>query len=515
MSGKKRLLMVLLVLLVFASTIGGLLWHQDHYIMIGFQFYRKDLTYLDLRGQDITLGHYQKLSRRLPDCEINWDVPLSGGAFGKDSPEITISVLSSQDVERMDYLPKLQVVHAEGCTDYDNLRALQQRRPELTVRYTVRLGQENYAQSVSRIDVKNLTEEELPNLENLPELESVVCSGGQESDISALRSYCRDKGLAFAISIGGRLIPEDTVSLTASQTDGAELNLLAFLPNLQQLHLDDPQAPAEQLAAFRRSRPEVEMTWEKEVCGILCTSRDTELDLSQAGFESLDQIEADMAYFPTMDTVFLGKQAFDNETLAAFRDRVREDYKVVWIVELGKKLTARTDDTTFMPVREHVYYFNDEEAYNLRYCEDMVCMDIGHMSITKLDFLEFMPDLEYLVLAHTQVQYIEPIRHCQKLKFLELDWAPLKDLTPLKECKALEDLNLGNTYASFDPIGEMTWLKNLWMIGCSRGPAYRMTNALTNTRVMISGSATVANGWRDLDNYYKMRDLLGMHYMSW
>ena len=44
---------------------------------------------------------------------------------------------------------------------------------------------------------------------------------------------------------------------------------------------------------------------------------------------------------------------------------------------------------------------------------------------------------------------------------------------------------------------------------------YRMTQALPNTRVMVTGAATVANGWRELDNYYKMRDLLGMYYMSW
>jgi beta-lactam-binding protein with PASTA domain len=36
-----------------------------------------------------------------------------------------------------------------------------------------------------------------------------------------------------------------------------------------------------------------------------------------------------------------------------------------------------------------------------------------------------------------------------------------------------------------------------------------------NTKVMVTGAATVANGWRDLENYYAMRDLLGMHYMSW
>ena len=124
----------------------------------------------------------------------------------------------------------------------------------------------------------------------------------------------------------------------------------------------------------------------------------------------------------------------DNEALAAHRDQVREWYKLVWTVSCGNKLKTRTDATTFMPVREYVYYFNDEEAYNLRYCEDMVCIDIGHMSIHNIDFVEFMPNLEYLILAHTQINYIEPIRHCKKLKFLEMDWSPIRDLTPLKEC---------------------------------------------------------------------------------
>ena len=136
-------------------------------------------------------------------------------------------------------------------------------------------------------------------------------------------------------------------------------------------------------------------------------------------------------------------------------------------------------------------------------------------SSVNIDFVEFMPNLEYLILAHTQLQYIEPIRHCKKLKFLELDWSPIRDLSPLKECTALEDLNLGNTFCDVTPILEMTWLKNLWMIGCSSRAKYEMTQALPDTKIMITGEATVANGWRDLENYYEMRDLLGMHYMSW
>jgi hypothetical protein len=61
----------------------------------------------------------------------------------------------------------------------------------------------------------------------------------------------------------------------------------------------------------------------------------------------------------------------------------------------------------------------------------------------------------------------------------------------------------------------MTWLKNLWMIDCSSRARYEMSQALPDTNIMLYGAATVANGWRNLDNYYKMRDLLGMHYMSW
>lgn len=515
MSGKKKVLMVLIILLLFAAVAAGLVWHMTHYVMVDFKFYPKDARRLDLRGQEISVRHYQKLVRRLPGCDVRWDVPLSGGTYPDDSVEITITALTDSDVEGMDYLTELEAVQAEGCTDYVQLLALQDRRPELEVSYSVELGGETYAHSVSKIDLRDIAPEEISLLQNLRSLETVICSGGEAETVARLQEYCHDSGLEFGVSVGGKAIMDTAKKVTAKATSDEELKLLQFLTDMKQLHLDEPKASAESILQLREKRPDVKLSWEKKVCGVSVSTEDAEIDLSEAKIRSLDQVERDMAYFPDAETVYLGEPDIENEKLADFRDRVRDRYKVVWTVELGKKLKARTDDTTFMPTRERVYYFNDEEAYNLRYCEDMVCIDIGHMSIHNIDFVEYMPNLEYLILAHTQVQYIEPIRSCKKLKFLELDWSPIKDLSPLVECTALEDLNLGNTYADFEPIGKMTWLKNLWMIGCSSGPKYRMTQALTDTKVMVSGSATVANGWRDLDNYYKMRDLLGMPYMSW
>ena len=515
MSGKKKVLMVLIILLLFTAVAAGLVWHMTHYVMVDFQFYPRDARTLDLRGEEITIRHYEKILRRIPGCAVRWDVPFQDRAYPDDTTEITITSLTEADVMVLDYLTELETVQAEECTDYFQLLELQERRPEVEIHYQVRLGGKEYSRDAENVDVKGLTAEEIPLLRCLTQLKTVTCSGGDTGAVAQLQEYCHNNSLNFYISVAGKPIAEDVVNVTTGSITDEELNLLQFLPNMSQLHMVKPEASAERLVQLREAYPEVAVSWEQEIYGKVCSTLDAEIDLSDAKITNLDQVDQAMAYFPDAQTVFLGECGIDNETLAAHRDSVREKYKLVWTVKCGDKLKARTDDTTFMPVREKVYYFNDEEAYNLRYCEDMVCIDIGHMSIHNIEFVEYMPNLEYLILAHTQLQYIEPIKHCKKLKFLELDWSPIKDLSPLVGCTALEDVNLGNIYADFEPIGTMTWLKNLWMIGCSRGPAYRMTQALTETKVMISGEATVANGWRDLPNYYAMRDLLGMEYMSW
>ena len=89
--------------------------------------------------------------------------------------------------------------------------------------------------------------------------------------------------------------------------------------------------------------------------------------------------------------------------------------------------------------------------------------------------------------------------------------AALQDFSPLVGCTSLEDLNIGLTYPSVEPLMQMTWLKNLWMV--DRGGAYQLSQALPDTKIVASADVTVGAGWRNLPNYYKMRDMLGMEYM--
>ena len=204
----------------------------------------------------------------------------------------------------------------------------------------------------------------------------------------------------------------------------------------------------------------------------------------------------------------------ENEDMAAYRDRVRDQYKVVWTVRLGPSIALRTDKDNFMPNHFGVGQLFNDYAYNLRYCEDMVCLDVGHMTLTDISFVTYMPKLKYLILAWTEVQYIEPIRSCKNLIWLELDNSCIRDYSPLVDCTALQDLNIGKTYCDITPILEMKWLKNLYMIFCSGGSAWQASQALPDTHVVASGDATVGGGWRRLPNYYDMRDCLNMYYMN-
>jgi hypothetical protein len=186
---------------------------------------------------------------------------------------------------------------------------------------------------------------------------------------------------------------------------------------------------------------------------------------------------------------------------------------VVWSVRCGE-LATRTDATFFMPVKYHVYYFFTEDAYNLKFCEDMVAVDIGHMLVDDISFVKYMPNLKYLVAAFSNLSDISPLQYCKNLVFLELECTSIRDLSPLVHCTALEDLNLSMVYADPSPLYSMVWLKHVWYNFCA-SYAFALKFMLPDLYVQTGGDATVSDGWRNLPNYFAMRDALKMYYMEW
>lgn len=450
---KKRIIALAAVLGILAAL--GAAHYRNSRITIDGITYDRDAEVLDLRGTGIPAEHYEAVRKALPDCEILWDVPFQGSFYPEDTTELTISHLSDGDLAALAYFPSLTHVDARDCRDYDRLLALRAQMPSCDVEYQVTLGQESY--------------------------------------------------------------PENTVSLTFSQADGDELlEKLQYLPDLESVHFIQPDMPAETLLTLREKYPKVSFTWEKDIFGETYQDDVTELDFSGRMLEGVEELEAVLAYFPSLEKVDLCGCGIDNETMAAYRDRVREQYKVVWSVEVGK-LTVRTDDTTFMPTK-YKRFVTEGQLANLVYCEDMIVVDVGHKPIENLDWLYGMPHLQFLILADTRVSDITPIGSLKELIYLELFKSPaIHDYSPLTGCTALQDVNVAYTNGDAAVFAQMPWLKHLWVNCTNITPEARqlLTDTLTDTVIEFDSGWHMGNGWRDLDNYYIMRDLLEMPYYDW
>lgn len=512
MNGKKKLAVFALLFVLLAAVAVGLVWHMNHYVMVDFRFYSRDTQVLDLRGEAVSISRYEKLHRQLPGCRILWNVPFQQEQYPNDTRELTVTVLSEEDVTRLAYFPELQTLDARQCGDYAQLMKVMKLYPQLQLNYQIPINGQLYAQDTQTLQLDNISGEDLALLPVLPQLQAVALTGMEDRGAAvALREYCRENGITFCVVLGEENYSEEVTQITVKQITDEQLQLLELLPGLSKIHMVEPAASAQNLMALRQSRSDLTVTWEKDICGLTCTDSTVDVDLSQMQIPSVEAVEQGLEYLPNVKSVFLGLCGLDNEEIAAYRERSREKYKVVWTVDLSGKMQVRTDITNFMPSRDGWGYVRDHEIDNIRYCEDLICIDIGHMGVKDVSFLETLVNLEYLILAHTEVQYVDAIVNCKKLKYLELDWSCIRDVSPLVELTALEDLNLGMTWPDITPILQMTWLKNLYIIkGNTRA---NFAEALPNTRVVATGEYTVSNGWRNLPNYYAMRDILGMYYM--
>ena len=463
---KKTLIGICVALILMLGTMGAILGYhvkyQNEHIFVEDAVYEKSLTSLDLRGTGVSLEHYEAVRQQLPDCRIRFDLPFQGEYYPDDTAELTITSLTEEDIDLLEYLPQLKTVHAEDCEDYDVLMMLRERRPEIKVLYTVSIGGKDYPQNT------------------------------------------------------------DELFLESEQLDLQELSAaVEYLPKLQTIHFDHPTVPSEALISLRESWPDIDITWEMDAFGTTYRSDVTEIDLTGMQFASLDEVEEALAYFPDLEKVILSecgpepKTWFDNETMAEFREKMRPQYKVVWTVKINN-MRVRTDETYFMP-NKYGEAVSNYQVQNLRYCEDMLCIDLGHQPIVDLSFLEGTPHLKYFICIDSPLIYIDPIRNCKELIYCELFWTVVSDYSPLLECTSLQDLNVCRTKGDPMFFKDMPWLKNLWITGYWMKPSDKeeLSAALPDTFIKFSDNMMAGNGWRDLQNYFDMRDLLGMPYNRW
>lgn len=509
---------IVLVLAIIAAIGVGVFLGYTHLICYNGHFYPREAKALDLREETLTAADYHALSEELPQCYILWSIPFQGGSLSSDAESLTLTSLTDSDVAQLDYATNLQRVDGTGCTDYAQLVQLQKRHPGARVLYQMTISGVECDQDTTELTLEGLTQDDAQLLHYLPNLTQVSVSGCQDyALLTQLQSNNPQWNLSYTVTLGTEEFSWDSETISVQDATCDQLTAaLPALPQLKQLALKNPKGDGQTLVALREAYPAVEIRWQVALYGQTVTEDVVELDISGIQVASCQEVEQAVSCLPNLERLIMSDCGIDNETMAAFRERQRGNYKVVWTVSLGTRKALgnrrflRTDTTKLWA---NCYYYGDE-LVNLKYCEDMIALDLGHTGVKNIDFVSYMPHLTYLILAHTPTNDISPLSSCKELKFLELDWSLVTDYSPLLGCTGLEDLNLGLLDGDAEPIAKMTWLKNLWWKDCKYQKQQLLTEALPDTTLMFSMSQTVGNGWRKLQNYYDMRDALGAYYMT-
>ncbi len=536
-SNKGLIVFLSVLILVLGAAVAGMVWFVNNHVFVAGHPYRTDVRQINLRDRKLTISEYEAIRQHLPDSEIAWNVPFQGAAYPDDTASLTVTRLSAEDLDVLSYFSKLRTIEAGGCRDYDLLMALQQRYPDIALNYLVTIDGTEFANTSSSVTAGELSDETLDMLAYLPYLQTVDARACTDTArlVELSRRYPELEAL-YQVELLGQTFTEKVTEAKFDKPAVAEL--AAHLPGLTALktvHLVEPEGSAEELRKLMADCPDMTITWDKTVLGKTFNSGATEYDLSALSLSdtrlpgwTLDPLDAAetssiiqavekvMAYFPNAEKVILPNYRLDNETMAAFREKMRPEYKVAWTVYVTRK-PVRTDQTVIHSSAMGVCLI-DEQSYDLKYCEDAVVVDIGHSYVKYIEWIRYMPNVRFLILTDNWIKDLTPISTCKKLEYLEIYWNKhIPDYSPLVECTALRDLNLSGTYADPTPLYKMTWLETLWANDTrfSAEEEQKLRQSLPNTLIHIAQADYTAGGWREVPRYFEMRDIMGLGYNRW
>ena len=479
------------------------------------------LELADLRNTGLTPENYEMLREALPGCEILWLVPFQGEYLDPDTTRLTLTSITEEEMYLLRYFPSLEAIDMTACTDVDAILKLREMYPEVDIQWMVPFQGSRLDCTTEVLTVDTLAEEDFAAIGYFTHLKAVNASGCTDLDaVMRLAEQYPDCRIQWQVPIGEENYPQDTTALELSDPDMEELmTQLAYLPQLKAVTLTGSLPGNDAIYELKQAYPHVEFLWDFTLCGVTVNSGATEIDLSNIQMESVEEVENSLKYFNRLERVIMCKCGISNEDMDALWKR-NPEVRFVWSVLVGSSW-VRTDTTDFMPwklgyTRNGKGPMGDKDAKNLKYLVDVVVMDLGHNSIHDLSFLYYMPNMEYFMMCECYASDITPIGSLKKLKYLELFENSVTDLSPLAECTALEDVNLCyNPFKDITPLLGLN-LKNIWISGwmLPKDQLELLHEAFPNATIVDDSPRSTAKGWRDLPNYFAQRDLLGLWYMT-
>ena len=226
--------------------------------------------------------------------------------------------------------------------------------------------------------------------------------------------------------------------------------IIAGMPELKEVDLMPAEGEAllslEAVSRLKEAAPDVHFVYEFDMFEQHLTTEDTEVSYVKAaiGNEGEETIRQALRVLDKCEYFLLDDCGIDDEIM----DGIRTDFpdtKVVWRVHVGWK-SALTDDC----VIRMTHGINDSMTGPLKYCHEVIYMDLGHDSgITDISFIENMPELECLILSDALFTDLTPVTNCPRLEWLELvSCYHIQNLSVIADMDSIKYLNISYTRTS-------------------------------------------------------------------
>ena len=380
----------------------------------------------------------------------------------REKAEYLTVLAQEEDFVLLEECVNLQYLNLTGSTCYDAILDYISRHPEVEVIYAAPLGNQILTNKETGIALEpcTYTAEALMNqLKYLPSLETMELprTSLTAEQLAMLQEAYPDLLIRYSADILGKEYLTDCTAMDLSGLTLEQIRNAAesfpLLPALTEVELMDENdnsllSPAD-VKWLMDTFPRIRFHYTFDLFGkrLSCEEETVEYIGVSIGDEGEAQIRAALDIMPHCTYFKLEDCGLSNEVLASIRD----DYpntKIVWRVYLGQ-YSLCTDAETLRTV----YGVYNKYADTLKYCTDLKYIDMGHnVSLSDISFIEYMPNLEIVILSGSAIKNVDPFAVCKNLEWLELAYcSELSDISALENCEKLRFLNL-----SFSKVRDLT-----------------------------------------------------------
>lgn len=457
------------------------------------------LKRLDIRGNyAFTEAERDALAAALPECDIRWSIPVKQAYFDSAAEEMDLRELNLTTGE---------------------LRTLFDKYPTKRFAYRVPLLGGRYAPDTTELDLRDCAVDTAAiedALMLLPQVDQIDLRGvpAPIASVRELTETFPDIYFKFSCDVPqAAMTTEDTMVRVTGNYDALMryVDFIDYMPHLQQVDAREIELTPEQVDEVQTHENGDKVLYGITIFDKKLTSETTELNLDGVKVGSVDAVKACIARLPKLTKVSLVDSGLTQEQCGQLFDEY-PDIKFVFVIKFGK-YTLRTDATAFSTQLGdgNRYGYNDKTFEPIRYCTDLMMLDLGHNGITNIENFRGLTKLRVLILADNKITNIDPIADFKDLEFCELFLNDITDMSPLTGLPKLVDLNI-----FYNPVGQnyevlksMTQLQRLWCGGCrlSSDMIKDLRRALPNTKINTEGRGSTGKGWRKHPHYDTLKQM--------